>query len=104
MELTILPPWYQTWWFILCCAIFIAAIIIEAFRRTLKRKEEKLKWVMKEHEQQVYEEKVRFLINISHELRTPLTLIHAPLRAFKQYTGETPTQYKEKQKQERKKE
>ena len=34
---------------------------------------------MKEHEQQVYEEKVRFLINISHELRTPLTLIHAPL-------------------------
>ena len=35
---------------------------------------------MKEHEQQVYEEKVRFLINISHELRTPLTLIHAPLK------------------------
>lgn len=51
---------------------------------------------MKEHEQQVYEEKVRSLINISHELRTPLTLVHAPLRAFKQYTGETPTQYKEK--------
>ena len=35
---------------------------------------------MKEHEQQVYEEKVRFLININHELRTPLTLIHAPLK------------------------
>ena len=34
---------------------------------------------MKEHEKQMYEEKVRFLINISHELRTPLTLIHAPL-------------------------
>ena len=34
---------------------------------------------MKEHEKQIYEEKVRFLINISHELRTPLTLIHAPL-------------------------
>ena len=28
----------------------------------------------------VYEEKVRFLININHELRTPLTLIHAPLK------------------------
>lgn len=79
LELTILPPWYRTWWFILSCAIFVAAVIIETFRRTLKRKEEKLKWAMKEHEQQVYEEKVRFLINISHELRTPLTLIHAPL-------------------------
>ena len=79
LELTILPPWYRTWWFIISCAIVISYLIIEAFRRTLKRKEEKLKWAMKEHEQQVYEEKVRFLINISHELRTPLTLIHAPL-------------------------
>lgn len=35
---------------------------------------------MKEHEQKVYEGKVRFLINISHELRTPLTLIYAPLK------------------------
>ena len=79
LELTILPPWYRTWWFILSCAVFITAVIIETFRRTLRRKEEKLRWAMKEHEQQVYEEKVRFLINISHELRTPLTLIHAPL-------------------------
>lgn len=79
LEVTVLPPWYRTWWFTLSCAVFIAATIIETFRRTLKRKEEKLKWAMKEHEQQVYEEKVRFLINISHELRTPLTLIHAPL-------------------------
>lgn len=89
LELTILPPWYRTWWFILCCAIFIAVIIIETFRRTLKRKEEKLKWAMKEHEQQVFEEKVRFLINISHELRTPLTLIHAPLsRILKSLSAE----------------
>ena len=35
---------------------------------------------MKEHEQKIYEEKIRFLINISHELRTPLTLIYAPLK------------------------
>ena len=48
LELTILPPWYRTWWFILCCAVFIAAAIIEAFRRARKRKEEKLKWAMKE--------------------------------------------------------
>ncbi len=79
LSLTILPPWYKTWWFVLLCATLVAAAIIQAFRTTLRRKEEKLKWAMKEHEQQVYEEKVRFLINISHELRTPLTLIHAPL-------------------------
>lgn len=89
LELTILPPWYRTWWFIISCAVFITAAVIETFRRTLKRKEEKLKWAMKEHEQQVYEEKVRFLINISHELRTPLTLIHAPLsRILKSLSAE----------------
>lgn len=79
MTLTVLPPWYKTWWFILLCILFVSGIVIETFLITLRRKERKLKWAMKEHEQQVYEEKVRFLINISHELRTPLTLIHAPL-------------------------
>ena len=76
LELTVRPPWYQSWWFLLGCFL----IVFETFRNLLKRKENKLKWAMKEHEQQVYEEKVRFLINISHELRTPLTLIYAPLR------------------------
>ena len=57
---------------------FISVIL--TFILILRNKETKLKWAMKEHEQQVYEEKVRFLINISHELRTPLTLIHAPLK------------------------
>lgn len=93
LELTILPPWYRTWWFILSCAVLMTAVIIEAFRRTWKRKEEKLKWAMKEHEQQVYEEKVRFLINISHELRTPLTLIHAPLNRILKSLSSEDTQY-----------
>lgn len=34
---------------------------------------------LQEHKQKIYEEKVRFLININHELRTPLTLIYTPL-------------------------
>lgn len=93
LKLTILPPWYRTWWFILSCAVFITAVIIETFRRTLKRKEEKLRWAMKEHEQQVYEEKVRFLINISHELRTPLTLIHAPLSRILKSLSSDDNQY-----------
>lgn len=79
LSLTITPPWYRTWWFIIGCVVVVFGIIIQIFLITLRRKENKLKWAMKEHEKQVYEEKVRFLINISHELRTPLTLIHAPL-------------------------
>ena len=93
LELTVLPPWYRTWWFMLSCALFITGMIIETFRRTLKRKENKLKWAMKEHEQQVYEEKVRFLINISHELRTPLTLIHAPLNRILKSLSSADSQY-----------
>ena len=80
LNLTVLPPWYKSGKFILGCALFIFTAIILIFIVLLRHKENKLKWAMKEHEQQVYEEKVRFLINISHELRTPLTLIHAPLR------------------------
>lgn len=80
LTLVVLPPWYKSGWFMLCCTLFIFAGIIIAFMVLLRNKENKLKWAMKEHEQQVYEEKVRFLINISHELRTPLTLIHAPLK------------------------
>lgn len=80
LTLTVLPLWYQTWWFVLACVLAGTALVIGLFWILLKRKERKLKWAMKEHEQQMYEEKVRFLINISHELRTPLTLIYAPLK------------------------
>lgn len=48
---------------------------------------------MKEHEKQMYEEKVRFLINISHELRTPLTLIHAPLNRILKSLSTEDAQY-----------
>ena len=80
LTLVVLPPWYKSGWFILSCILFVFASIVITFTLLLRNKENKLKWAMKEHEQQVYEEKVRFLINISHELRTPLTLIHAPLK------------------------
>ena len=84
LELEILPPWYYSWWFVLGCAFCITLLIVLMLLRTLHRKEEKMKWTMKVHEQKVYEEKVRFLINVSHELRTPLTLIYAPLKRLLQ--------------------
>ena len=76
---TVPPAWYQTWWFVLLCALFIASALAYFVLQAIRRKEEKMVLALKEHKQQVYEEKVRFLININHELRTPLTLISAPL-------------------------
>lgn len=93
LNLTVLPPWYKTGWFLLCCALFIITVLILTFILLLRHKENKLKWAMKEHEQQVYEEKVRFLINISHELRTPLTLIHAPLKQLMERLSTDHTEY-----------
>lgn len=93
LKLTILPPWYKTWWFVLCCVLFVSGIIIWIFLLVLRRKANKLKWAMKEHEKELYEEKVRFLINISHELRTPLTLIHAPLNRILRSLSVTDVNY-----------
>ncbi len=80
LSITVTPPWWKNPWFILLIALLIIASILLTFSTFIKRKENKLKWKMKEHEQKIYEEKIRFLINISHELRTPLTLIYAPLK------------------------
>ena len=84
LTLHVLPPWYATWWFVLGCALIGTLLILIVAWRAVRHKEQKMRWAMKEHEQQVYEEKVRFLINLSHELRTPLTLIYAPLKRLLQ--------------------
>lgn len=93
LTLTVLPPWYKSGWFTLVCILLVSGGITGGIFFTLRRKENKLKWAMKEHEQQVYEEKVRFLINISHELRTPLTLIHAPLSRLLKRLSPADTNY-----------
>lgn len=79
LTLTIIPPWYKTWWFTLLWVIICLSILAIPPLLFLKRQKSKLEKEMILHKQNVYEEKVRFLINISHELRTPLTLIYTPL-------------------------
>ena len=73
-------PWYRTWWFLTIVIVVTFMAVVLVFYSILRKKENAMKMAMKEHEKNIYEEKVRFLINMSHELRTPLTLIHAPLK------------------------
>lgn len=82
LSFTISAPWWTSPWFILCVLLIIIAVGISIVVSIFHKRDIKQKWEMKEHEQKVYEGKVRFLINISHELRTPLTLIYAPLKSI----------------------
>lgn len=79
-----LPPWYRTWVFKLVAPLLLIALIFAVSGMYYRKKTNRLKLAMKEKEKDIYEQKVRFLINISHELRTPLTLIHAPLKRILQ--------------------
>jgi signal transduction histidine kinase/ligand-binding sensor domain-containing protein/CheY-like chemotaxis protein len=84
IQLTVLPPFYQTWWafifyFVVILGIIYTAISIQKSENRLKQnllladlKEEQIKQVQQMREQ--------FFINISHELRTPLTLIIPPIK------------------------
>ncbi len=80
LQVSVSQPWWKSAWFFALIALIVMAGIALAAYLFVRKKENRLKWQLKEREQQVYEEKVRFLINISHELRTPLTLIYAPIK------------------------
>ncbi|MGL5318530.1 MAG: hybrid sensor histidine kinase/response regulator transcription factor [Bacteroidales bacterium] len=73
------PFWWQTWWFrvLLSTSLLFCIYWIWIFhkRRHAKIIEERII----EHEKEMSDQKIRFLININHELRTPLTLISAPI-------------------------
>lgn len=87
LSLEVTPPWWSSPWFILLGLFILISGSVIGFAVYARKKENRYKWEMKEHEQKIYEQKVQFLINISHELRTPLTLIYAPLkRILQQHT------------------
>lgn len=80
LTLKVPQPWYSTWWFIIS-AVSFALLLAFAIAYTIEnRRKNRIESAMREHEQKVYEAKVKMLINVSHELRTPLTLILAPLK------------------------
>ena len=80
LTIIVSPPWWKSIWFIILCIFFAFLVAGVGFFCFIRKKENRLKREMREHEKKIYEEKIRFLINISHELRTPLTLIYASLK------------------------
>ena len=80
LTIMVSPPWWKSTWFIILCIFFAFLVAGVVFFSLIRKKENRLKREMREHEKKIYEEKIRFLINISHELRTPLTLIYASLK------------------------
>lgn len=80
LTIMVSPPWWKSTWFIILCIFFVFLVAGVVFFSLIRKKENRLKREMREHEKKIYEEKIRFLINISHELRTPLTLIYASLK------------------------
>ncbi|MBO4906578.1 MAG: helix-turn-helix domain-containing protein [Bacteroidaceae bacterium] len=66
--ITIRAPWYNstTAWILYCLALILLLSYISWHRYRIRQ-------------QQMAEEKMRFLINATHDIRTPLTLILSPL-------------------------
>lgn len=79
LQIEVLPFWWESWWFQSILLLFFVVVIILIFRAYKHKQLKIMHDRMIEHEKDMYEQKVRFLINVNHELRTPLTLISAPL-------------------------
>jgi signal transduction histidine kinase/ligand-binding sensor domain-containing protein/DNA-binding response OmpR family regulator len=91
LSIRILPPWYLSVWaymiyYILALAM-IALIIRAIYMRNEKKKELALEKLNQQHQEEVYESKLRFFTNIAHEFCTPLTLIYGPCNRILKHHG-----------------
>lgn len=79
IHLTVSPFWWQTWWFKLIIFGSFIILLYWGWAFYHKKQAKMVSDKLAEHEKEMAEQKIRFLININHELRTPLTLISAPV-------------------------
>lgn len=79
LNIKVLSPWWRTWWFYLGALFVTTGFLYRLRLNEINKTTRKMDMEMQRRNKDMYEEKVKFLINISHELRTPLTLIYSPL-------------------------
>lgn len=99
LNITVLPPWWQTWWAFAIYALliyYIAATIYKFQKNRLNLKRELyLEHLEKERQEELHQMKIDFFTNISHEIRTPLTLILGPLEKLLLGSGLNATLHKQ---------
>ncbi|WP_026902878.1 hybrid sensor histidine kinase/response regulator transcription factor [Pedobacter glucosidilyticus] len=84
LNITILPPWYQTWWAYLAYFIIIILLLYlfysyTKYKERLKGKITYEQYIAKQ-ERELAQQKLSFFLKISHEIKTPITMIMAPLQ------------------------
>ncbi|HSI78536.1 MAG TPA: ATP-binding protein, partial [Lunatimonas sp.] len=91
LNLTILPPWWQTWWAYLLF-FTLAMIALYLMRKSILYWERintdlRLQHIEAEKMHELDQAKSAFFANISHEFRTPLTLISGTVDTLKKKDG-----------------
>lgn len=79
MKIHITPPWWISRWAKIGYVLVIILIAILAFRRYAQeqslKKENEIQKILIAQDEEKYQAKMQFFMNVSHELKTPLTLI-----------------------------